>query len=48
MENIVGRAWISYWPPVLWGTIPRDEPTEEATLKSLLEDLVPDANAGSE
>ena len=48
VENIVGRAWLSYWPPDLWGTIPRDEPTSEATLKNLLEELVPNANAESE
>jgi len=48
VDNIVGRAWISYWPPDLWGTIPRDEPTQEATLKNLLEELVPNANAESE
>ncbi len=21
-QNIVGRAWITYWPPYLWGRIP--------------------------
>jgi signal peptidase I len=21
-ENIVGRAWVSYWPPNLWGVVP--------------------------
>lgn len=45
IENIVGRAWLSYWPPSLWGTIPRDEPSNEATLKYFVENLVPDANA---
>lgn len=48
VDNIVGRAWVSYWPPDLWGTIPRDEPTADATLKNLLEELVPNANAESE
>lgn len=48
LENIVGRAWISYWPPDEWGTIPRDTPTEQATLKHFLQQLVPSANAGSE
>jgi signal peptidase I len=47
-ENIVGRAWLSYWPPESWGTIPRDAPTEEATLKYFLSELVPGANAESE
>lgn len=48
IENIVGRAWLSYWPPDQWGTIPRDAPTETATLKYVLNELVPGANAGSE
>ena len=48
-ENIVGRAWVSYWPPELWGTIPRDAPTEKATLKHLVgEILTPSANAESQ
>jgi signal peptidase I len=46
IENIVGRAWLSYWPPDEWGFIPRDIPSEEATLKHLLETFVPSANAG--
>ena len=45
--NIVGRAWLSYWPPDDWGTIPRDAPSKDATLKHFVEQLVPDANAGS-
>ena len=48
VENIVGRAWLSYWPPDAWGVIPRDAPTEQATLRQLLEDLVPGASADSE
>lgn len=48
VENIVGRAWLSYWPPQNWGVIPRDKPTEEATLKYVLEQIVPNANAGSQ
>ncbi len=48
IENIVGRAWVSYWPPEQWGTIPRDAPTEEATIKYLVgEILTPSANAES-
>lgn len=47
IDNIVGRAWVSYWPPENWGVIPRDAPTEEATLKHLLNGLVPNANAGN-
>ena len=27
-EKIVGKAWISYWPPRLWGVIP-DQTYEE-------------------
>jgi signal peptidase I len=48
IENIVGRAWLSYWPPDEWGTIPRDVPTEQATLKYFLGELVPSANADSQ
>jgi signal peptidase I len=48
LENIVGRAWISYWPPSEWGVIPRDAPTAEATLKHFLNEIVPSANAGNE
>jgi signal peptidase I len=47
VENIIGRAWISYWPPDLWGSIPRDAPTKEATLKHLVGQFVPSANAKS-
>ena len=31
-DKIVGRAWLSYWPPSTWGTIPSDGPTNSATL----------------
>jgi signal peptidase I len=48
LDKIVGRAWLSYWPPNEWGVIPRDEPTEQATLKHFLRELVPQANAGNE
>jgi signal peptidase I len=30
--NIVGRAWVSYWPPSRWGVITRSAPTENTTL----------------
>ncbi len=33
--KIVGRAWISYWPPETWGLIPNDAPTATATLATL-------------
>ncbi len=48
LENIVGRAWISYWPPELWGTIPNDTPTDEATLRYLFNQVIPTANAQNE
>jgi signal peptidase I len=48
VENIVGRAWLSYWPPDEWGTISRNSPTEETTLRYFLSELVPSANAESE
>ena len=22
-ENLVGRAWLSYWPPAAWGVMPQ-------------------------
>ncbi|OQY42211.1 MAG: signal peptidase I [Anaerolineaceae bacterium 4572_78] len=31
-DRIVGRVWISYWPPESWGTIPNDDSAESATL----------------
>ncbi len=45
IENIVGRAWLSYWPPDQWGVIPRDIPTKEATLKYFFQEFVPNVNA---
>ncbi|MCB0196954.1 MAG: signal peptidase I [Anaerolineae bacterium] len=48
VENIVGRAWLSYWPPDQWGTIPRDIPTEDATLKHFVGQFIPSASANSE
>jgi len=48
IENIVGRAWLSYWPPDYWGTIPRNSPTQEATLWHLLDQFPPHANAQNE
>ncbi len=48
MENIVGRAWVSYWPPDQWGIIPNDMPTEEATLWHLVGQVIPAANAQNE
>ena len=32
--KLVGRAWLSYWPPTQWGVISRDEPTENVTLSN--------------
>lgn len=40
-EKVVGKAWISYWPPSQWGVIPRDAPAASATVGHLLESLVP-------
>jgi signal peptidase I len=48
MEKVVGRAWLSYWPPNEWGVIPRDKPTEEATLRYFVQELVPSASAGNQ
>lgn len=35
MENVVGKAWLSYWPPQRWGLIPNNAPATSATLNSL-------------
>ncbi len=48
IEKVVGRAWLSYWPPYEWGVIPRDKPTEEATLRYFAQELVPSASAGNQ
>jgi signal peptidase I len=40
-EKVVGRAWISYWPPKRWGVIPRDAPTTSATVGHLIENIIP-------
>jgi signal peptidase I len=40
-DKVVGKAWISYWPPRQWGIIPRDAPTASATVGHLLETLIP-------
>jgi signal peptidase I len=40
-DKVVGKAWISYWPPSQWGIIPRDAPAASATLGHLLESLSP-------
>ena len=37
--KLVGRAWVSYWPPSQWGVIRRDIPTEAATLSHWLDDV---------
>jgi signal peptidase I len=40
-DKVVGKAWLSYWPPNYWGVIPRDAPAASATVGHLLEGLVP-------
>jgi signal peptidase I len=35
-DRIVGRAWVSYWPPDLWGVIPHDAPVINGTLSDLI------------
>jgi signal peptidase I len=40
-DKVVGKAWVSYWPPSRWGIIPRDAPAASATVGHLLEDLIP-------
>ncbi|RME42292.1 MAG: signal peptidase I [Caldilineae bacterium] len=36
MNHVVGRVWLSYWPPERWGLIPNDAPAASATLRHLL------------
>jgi signal peptidase I len=40
-DKVVGKAWISYWPPNYWGLIPRNAPAASATVGHLLENLIP-------
>ncbi len=40
-DKVVGKAWISYWPPSQWGVIPRDAPAASATVGHLLESFIP-------
>jgi len=40
-DKVVGKAWISYWPPNHWGVIPRDAPSASATVGHLLETIIP-------
>jgi signal peptidase I len=40
-DKVVGKAWVSYWPPSQWGVIPRDAPTASATVGHLLEGFIP-------
>ncbi len=35
-DNIIGRAWLSYWPPKTWGVISRDEPSTSTTFSKIL------------
>jgi len=37
IESVVGKTWLSYWPPESWGTISNNSPTYATTLKSLFE-----------
>jgi signal peptidase I len=37
MDEVVGKAWLSYWPPQTWGVIPNDTSAASATLKSLFQ-----------
>lgn len=39
-DKIVGKAWISYWPPTYWGIIPRDATSASATVGHFLETLI--------
>ncbi len=36
LEKVVGKAWVSYWPPETWGIITNNRPTAETTFKHWL------------
>ena len=38
-NRIIGRAWLSYWPPATWGTIPNNGPTTGHTLAAQLKNF---------
>jgi signal peptidase I len=33
LENVIGKVWLSYWPPDRLGNIPRDAPARAGRLK---------------
>ena len=35
IDHVVGKAWLSYWPPKSWGLIPSDAPANSTSLQSL-------------
>jgi len=35
IDQVVGKAWLSYWPPKSWGLIPSDASINSASLQSL-------------
>jgi signal peptidase I len=39
VSKVVGRAWVSYWPPIQWGAIRRDTPTEASTLSHWVDNV---------
>ena len=43
-HKLVGKAWLSYWPPETWGSIPNDAPTGSATLYNLFSPWINQAN----
>jgi len=40
-SDIVGRAWLSYWPPENWGLIPNNASTASARFSNLLAPVAP-------
>ena len=39
-EAVVGRAWLSYWPPPSWGLVLKDKPSSETQITYLLKNLL--------
>ncbi len=40
-EKVVGKTWLSYWPPAAWGIIPANRPARDAMLSHWLSRWLP-------
>lgn len=39
-DAVVGKVWLSYFPPQLWGTITNDRPTQETSLATFINSIL--------